>query len=82
MTTEADNAHNSTSADQPFGPLPEQAGWAVAMYGELVLFANNAEKASGRSPGAKDPVFTADQMRAYAAQAVAAERERHACKTM
>jgi hypothetical protein len=44
--------------------LPEQAGWAVEMHGACVLFANNAEKASGRSPGAKTQVFTRNQMRA------------------
>jgi hypothetical protein len=42
------------------------------MHGALVLFANNAERASGGSPGATTPVFTDAQMHAYAAE----ERER------
>ncbi len=50
-------------------PLPEQAGWAVEMHGACVLFANNAEKAAGRSPGAKTRVYTEAQalamMRTY-----------------
>ena len=54
----------------PLGLLPEQAGWAVEMHGECVLFANNAEKASGRSPGANIRVYTETQVLA----AVAAER--------
>lgn len=54
--------------------LPEQAGWAVEMHGELVLFANNAERARGFSPGATKQIFTADQMRAYAQAAITAER--------
>lgn len=52
--------------------LPVQSGWGVDMHGELVAFANNAERARGMSPGATTPVFTADQMRAYAAEAVRA----------
>lgn len=58
------------------GPLPEQAGWCVLMHGHAAAFASNAERAVGLSCGATTPLFTADQMRAYAAQAVAAERER------
>ena len=54
------------------GVLPEQAGWAVEMHGSLVLFANNAERARGMSPGATEPVFTANQMHGYALQ----ERQR------
>ena len=50
-----------------YPPLPEQDGWAVEMHGALVLFANNAEKAAGRSPGAKTPVFADTQMHAYLA---------------
>jgi hypothetical protein len=67
-------------SDQPAGvavdrwvrPLPEQAGWALEMHGALVLFASNAERSRGGSPGATTPIFTAAQMHAYAA----AERER------
>ena len=56
--------------------LPKQAGWALEMHGELVLFANNAERERGMSPGATTPVFTADQMLAFRAEGVAEERER------
>jgi phosphoribosylformylglycinamidine (FGAM) synthase-like enzyme len=45
-------------------PLPEQTGWAVEMHGAAVLFATNAEKAAGMSPGAQTQIFTADQLRA------------------
>lgn len=48
----------------PMAPLPKQAGWAVEMHGTAVLFASNAEKAAGASPGATTPVFTADQLKA------------------
>ena len=56
---------------QALPDLPEQAGWGVSMHGSLVLFASNVEKASGRSPGATTQLFTADQMRAYAAARIA-----------
>ena len=52
--------------------LPKQAGWALEMHGDCVLFASNAEKAQGRSPGATVRVYTEAQCLA----AVAAERER------
>lgn len=64
------------SLSDQLGPLPEQAGWCVLMHGHAALFASNAERAAGLSCGATTPLFTADQMRAYAAQEVAAERER------
>lgn len=51
-------------------PLPEQSCWLLVMHGHAVGFANNAEKAAGMSPGASTQAFTADQMRAYAAEAV------------
>ena len=35
------------------------------MHGNIVLFANNAEKEAGIYPGAEEMLFTADQMRAY-----------------
>lgn len=53
--------------------LPVQAGWAVMMHGGAVLFATNAEKAYGLSPGAEEPLYTATQMYAYAARAIATE---------
>ena len=52
--------------------LPEQAGWAVEMHGACLLFANNAEKAGGASPGATTRVYTEAQVQT----AVATERER------
>ena len=54
------------------GQLPKQSGWAVEMYGDCVLFASNAEKAQGRSPGATVRIYT----EAQCLGAVAAERER------
>lgn len=47
--------------------LPAQSGWALEMHGTCVSFVNNAEKAGGMSPGCEAPIYTADQMRAYAA---------------
>lgn len=64
------------SLSDQLGPLPEQAGWCVLMHGHAAAFASNAERAVGLSCGATTQLFTADQMRAYAAQEVAAERER------
>lgn len=52
-------------------PLPEQAGWGVEMHGHIVLFANNTQKANGQSLGARTPLFTADQLDAYARAAIA-----------
>ena len=55
--------------------LPQQAGWGVVLHGNVVEFASNAEKAIGMRPGAEEPLFTADQMQAYARAAVEAERQ-------
>ena len=44
------------------GALPEQAGWALEMHGQCVLFANNTEKARGLSPGATTRIYTEAQM--------------------
>lgn len=49
-------------------PPPEQAGWGVEMHGQIVLFASNVERANGMSPGATTALFTADQLRTYAAE--------------
>lgn len=64
------------SLSDQLDPLPEQAGWCVSMHRHAAMFARSAERAVGLSCGATTPLFTADQMRAYAAQEVAAERER------
>lgn len=76
MQTNERDTPGVLGSNEGLGPLPEQAGWAVVMHGEAVLFANNAEKARGMSAGATSPVFTSEQMRVYAARAVVAERER------
>ena len=59
-------------------PLPEQAGWAVEMHGVLALFATNAEKAAGFSPGASTPIYTADQLREAQVKVLREARDRMA----
>ena len=54
------------------GRLPEPAGWGLEMHGSFVMFATNSEHARGMSPGVNKPIFTTNQMRAYAAEQVAA----------
>ena len=51
------------------GAVPEQAGWALEMHGQCVLFANNSEKANGSSPGATTRIYTEAQMLAAVAEA-------------
>ena len=69
----ADMNEQQTELDNSvLGQLPEPAGWGLEMHGSFVMFATNSEHAQGMMRGVNNPIFTANQMRAYASEQVAA----------